>query len=72
MSQKDAFYVGAAIYLNLDSIEVDAALAEQGLVLTEDTIAECRDAIRDAYPERYEAGRQAAPGPRETWTLPRG
>ena len=55
------FYVGAALYLDLESSEVDAILAERGLALAEDNIDECREVIRRARPEAYQAGRALNP-----------
>lgn len=40
-----AFYFGAAIYLDLDSPEVDHILDEHGLSVQDDTIEACRDCI---------------------------
>jgi len=40
-----AFYVGASMFLDLDSVEVDAVLAEHNLSLQSDTITACRDCI---------------------------
>lgn len=77
-SQVDLFYIGAAVYLDLDSVEIDQILEARGLELTEDTIAECRAAVQAAELTRYEAGRDLDPdpdpdpAPRHQWKLPRG
>ena len=57
--QREAFYVGAALYLDLDSDEVDEALAVRGLSARFDTLEKCRAALREAYPDRYRLGRTA-------------
>jgi hypothetical protein len=55
MNQKDqeAFYTGAAIYLNLDSIEVDELLATRGLSTEFDSVKKCTAVIKAAYPDRW-------------------
>ena len=55
------FYVGAGLYLDLDAEEVDEILAEHGLTLSRDNIAECRDVIRRTRLEAYQAGRALNP-----------
>ena len=57
--QREAFYVGAALYLDLDSDEVDMALAKRGLDARLNTLEKCRAALKDAYPDRYRLGRTA-------------
>jgi len=46
----EAFYVGAAIYLDLDSCDVDRILAEHNLSTDDDTVEACRDCIRQHRP----------------------
>lgn len=50
------FYVGAALYLDLDSDEVDIILAAAGLAVEINSVEECRDAIRVHFPERHARG----------------
>jgi len=52
--QQELFYVGAVIYLNLDSTEVDNMLNNAGLSVENNSVAECREVIRKHFPERYE------------------
>jgi hypothetical protein len=54
------FYVGAALYLDLDSSRVDYNLACAGIELTADNIPEARKIIKQMYPDRYAAAREAA------------
>jgi len=56
-----AFYWGAAVYLDLDSDEVDDDLAEMGLTLTEGTIKQCREALIARYPDRWAAALTRGP-----------
>lgn len=53
MDQKtrDAFYIGAATFMNLESDEVDAILKKAGLDATKDSIRACRQAVQEARPE---------------------
>lgn len=57
--EQGLFYTGAALYLRLDSDEIDVALARHGLSVRTDSVEDCRDAIRNEYPERYEAGKRS-------------
>lgn len=43
--EQECFYVDAALYFNLDPIEVDDVLAEFGLSVKGDSVEECEDAI---------------------------
>jgi hypothetical protein len=52
-----AFYMGAAMFLDLDSDEVDHVLAKMGLSVQANSARECRDALAQLYPDRYERGR---------------
>lgn len=63
MDQKtqEAFYIGAAVYLNLDSDEVDHILGQAGLNVDEHSARQCRQAVKDAEPERFEKMRQFPP-----------
>jgi hypothetical protein len=62
--EQDAFYVGASLYLGLDSNEVDDALAKAGLDVNTNTSKECTEVIKIAYPTRYEFGKRLGPGDR--------
>jgi hypothetical protein len=64
MTDKEStlFYVGAAIYLDLDSDEIDRALATRGLSIAGNSVEECRNAIREMFPQRFAAGKGAGPG----------
>lgn len=55
------FYTGAALYLDLESDEIDAALARAGLDTTRNTVQECRDAIKRLYPARFAYGKTLKP-----------
>jgi hypothetical protein len=57
--QREDFYIEAALGLNLDSDEVDDALATRGLNAQFNTLEKCRAALKAAYPERYRLGRTA-------------
>jgi len=54
MNTKDQelFYIGAAVYLGLDSDEVNAALVRYDLTTEGNTAAECKEGIRKQYPIR--------------------
>lgn len=53
----ERFYVGAAMYLDLDSDQVDAILEQAGLDPETDSLESCRVAVRAAVPrETWEAG----------------
>lgn len=56
--EQAAFYVGALLYLDLESDEVDDILAAADLDVHTNTVAECREAIKLAYPKRYELGKR--------------
>lgn len=59
--ERDAFYIGAALFVNLDSAEVDSILADAGLSTENDSVAVCRSAIRVRFPLLYEVGLVAEP-----------
>lgn len=59
--ERALFYTGAAIYLDLESDEIDTALARAGLDPTRNTVQECRDAIKRLYPARFEMGKRLKP-----------
>lgn len=56
------FYIGAALYLDIDSDDLDRALATRGLTVADNSVEECRSAIREMYPQRFAAGKGAGPG----------
>jgi hypothetical protein len=50
-TEQAGFYVGAAIYKDLDSDEVDLILAAEGLNIETNSVKECKDAInRNLHP----------------------
>ena len=55
---REAFYIGAAIFLDLDSEETDEVLREAGLSLERNSFRECRDAILKKFPERWKDFRE--------------
>jgi len=55
------FYLGAALIFDLDSDEVDHILAEHGLSVEHDTLLECKQALINLYPDRYDDARQRRP-----------
>jgi len=57
--ERELFYVGAALFLRLDSDEVDDVLARYELSVQRDSVEACRNAIREEYPERFEAMRRS-------------
>lgn len=57
-SERDKFYILAAVYLDLDSDEVDDCLAASGLSSERDSFAQCRHAVKQMYPDHFERGRQ--------------
>ena len=55
--ERTLFYVGAALYLDLESAQVDAILARAGLDPEADTLADCRAAVKAAVSrEAWERG----------------
>lgn len=59
--ERDLFYIGASLFLNLDSDEVDTILATVKLTVEASSAAECREVIRAHFPERYELVRKMLP-----------
>jgi len=59
--EQDLFYIGASLFLNLDSGEVDVILAASKLTVETNSVLECREVIRAHFPERYELVRRMMP-----------
>jgi hypothetical protein len=59
--EQDLFYIGAALFLNLDSAEVDIILATVKLTVEASSVTECRKVIRAHFPGRYELVRKIMP-----------
>lgn len=59
--EQDLFYIGASLFLNLDSTEVDIILATVKLAVETSSVTECRGIIRAHFPERYELVRKMMP-----------
>jgi excisionase family DNA binding protein len=58
--ERELFYTGAALYLNLDSEQVDAILIRAGLDTKTGTVTECRAAVRKTVSRQtWEAGAAA-------------
>ena len=49
-----AFYIACALYINLDSDEVDELLKDHGLSAKTNTLDECRKCVKDRYPDRVQ------------------
>lgn len=63
MTEKEQklFYVGAAIFLDLDSTEVDDALSAKNLTVESNSVSECTECIRRCFPERFSFSRMVKP-----------
>lgn len=59
--EQELFYIGAAFYLDLDSGQVDRALGVAGMNVRDNTVAECRKAVRECYPAGYQRGLMGSP-----------
>ena len=44
-NKKDGFYIGAAMYRDLDSVEVDLILEAEGLHVDTHSVDKCKEAI---------------------------
>ena len=59
----EAFYRGAAAFLDLDRTQVDQVLADGDLQLNEETMSACRQALINRYTERWSRDLEPAPRP---------